>query len=119
MKGGLDGAAASQGGEVGSRTGAGREGSVPEKRGDERVIATHFNTLFKPLASSRFLPEQRDTPTSPLWCHSSYLPFQMGFCLCDSEPQAVPVSDELPHLNTHLPSSKNIPPTRDYRAKVV
>lgn len=67
VKGGLDEAAALQGGDVASRTGPRKEGSVPEKRGDERVIATHFNSLFKTLGSSRSLPEEPDTPTSPPW----------------------------------------------------
>lgn len=64
VKGGSEETAALWGRDVGSRTGPGKEGSVPEKRGDERVIVTHFNTLFKHLASSRFLPEQPHTPTS-------------------------------------------------------
>lgn len=73
-----------------------------------------LNTLRSP-GSSQNNPTLRHLPLS---CHTSYLHFKMGFSLCDSEPQAVPLLDELPHLNTHLPSSKNIPPTRDYRAKV-
>lgn len=106
--------------DTGSRTGPGKEESMPEIREEMKEwlppTSTPSLSALHPPGSSQNNPTLRHVPLS---CHASYLHFKMGFCLCDSEPRAAPLSDELPHLNTHLPSSKNIPPTRDYRAKVV